>query len=65
MSTTTRLALHNLTHTPSRTLVRVLVLAAAVALLGSMLVFVSHSLRTMTSSATRSVPLAWQGPVDS
>ncbi|MDX6628214.1 MAG: putative transport system permease protein, partial [Gaiellales bacterium] len=65
MTTTGRLALHNLTHAPGRTVVRVVVLAAAVALLGSMLVFVSHSLRTMTSTATRSVPLAWQGPVDS
>ena len=40
-------------------------LAAAVALLGSMLLFVGHSLRTMTGSAIRSVPLDWQGPVGS
>ncbi|MFL5822438.1 MAG: FtsX-like permease family protein [Solirubrobacteraceae bacterium] len=44
---------------------RILVLAAAVALLGSMLMFVGHSLRTMTASALRSVPLDWQGPVAS
>ncbi len=30
-----------------------------------MILFVGHSLRTMTSSATRSVPLDWQGPVNS
>ncbi len=40
-------------------------LAAAVALLGSMLLFVGHSLRTMTGTAIRSVPLDWQGPVGS
>src|SRR5439155_24897925 len=44
---------------------RVLVIAAAVALLGSMLVFVGHSLTTMTASAVRSVPLDWQGRVGS
>lgn len=65
MTTTSALALRNLTHAPLRTLIRVVVLALAVALLGSMLLFVSHSLRTMTSGATRAVPLAWQGPVDS
>ncbi|MDX6672606.1 MAG: putative transport system permease protein, partial [Solirubrobacteraceae bacterium] len=50
---------------PGRTLVRVLVLSLAVALLGAMLLFVGGSLRTMTSSAVRSVPLHWQGPVGS
>ena len=30
-----------------------------------MLLFVGHSLRTMTASAVRSVPLDWQGPVAS
>jgi putative ABC transport system permease protein len=30
-----------------------------------MLLFVGHSLRTMTGSAVRSVPLDWQGPVTS
>jgi len=50
---------------PGRTLVRVLVLSLAVALLGAMLLFVGASLRTMTSSAVRSVPLHWQGPVGS
>jgi putative ABC transport system permease protein len=43
----------------------VLVLAAAVALLGAMLIFIGHSLRTMTGSAVRGVPLDWQGPVGS
>jgi putative ABC transport system permease protein len=36
-----------------------------VALLGSMILFIGHSLRTMTSSAIRSVPLDLQGPVGS
>jgi putative ABC transport system permease protein len=60
-----RLAVLNLLRAPSRTFMRLLILAAAVALLGAMLLFVGHSLRTMTVSATRSVPLDWQGPVSS
>jgi putative ABC transport system permease protein len=50
---------------PGRTLARIVVLAAAVALLGSMLLFIGHSLRTMAGSAIRGVPLDWQGPVSS
>ncbi len=65
MSAAVRLSLAGLARSPGRTAVRVLVLAAAVALLGSMLLFVGHSLRTMTGSAVRSVPLDWQGPVSS
>src|SRR2546421_6282519 len=65
MSALARLALVGLVRAPVRTLVRVLVLAAAVALIGAMILFVGHSLRPMTSSATRSVPLDWQGPVGS
>jgi putative ABC transport system permease protein len=60
-----RVAVAGLLRAPGRTLTRVIVLAAAVALLGSMLLFIGHSLRTMTASATRSVPLHWQGPVGS
>jgi putative ABC transport system permease protein len=60
-----RLALQGLVRTPLRTVIRVVVLAAAVALLGAMIVFIGYSLRTMTASATRSVPLDWQGPVSS
>lgn len=60
-----RLALVGLVRAPLRTAVRALSLAAAVALIGAMILFVGHSLRTMTSSATRSVPLDWQGPVNS
>jgi len=60
-----RFAAVGLMRAPARTFVRVVVLAAAVALLGAMLLFVGHSLRTMTASATRSVPLDWQGPVQS
>jgi putative ABC transport system permease protein len=41
------------------------VLAAAVALLGAMILFIGHSLRSMTASVTRTVPLDLQGPVAS
>ena len=61
----TVLALRGLARAPARAAARVLVLAAAVALLGAMLIFIGHSLRTMTGSAVRSVPLDWQGPVAS
>jgi hypothetical protein len=60
-----RLALVGLVRAPLRSLVRVLTLAAAVALLGAMILFVGHSLRTMTGSAVRSVPVDWQAPVGS
>jgi putative ABC transport system permease protein len=43
----------------------VLVLAAATALLGGMLLFVGNSLRTVSGTAVRSVPLDLQGPVSS
>jgi MacB-like protein len=65
MITTVRLALAGLLRSAVRTVVRIVVLAAAVALLGSMLLFIGRSLRTMTGSALRSVPLDWQGPVSS
>jgi len=65
MRTYARLATVGLVRAPGGTLTRVLVLAAAVALLGAMLLFIGHSLRTMTASAVRSVPLGWQGPVSS
>jgi putative ABC transport system permease protein len=58
-------ALAGIVRAPGRTLVRTVVLAAAVALLGSMLLFIGHSLRAMTGSAVRGVPLDWQGPVSS
>jgi putative ABC transport system permease protein len=45
--------------------VRVLTLAAAVGLLGAMVLFVGHSLGTMTGGAVRAVPVDWQGPVGS
>jgi len=61
----TGLALTGLVRAPLRTAVRIVSLAAAVALIGAMILFVGHSLRTMTASATRSVPLDWQGPVNS
>ena len=59
------LGLVGLARAPLRTAIRVVVLAAAAALLGAMVLFVGHSLRTMTSAATRSVPLDWQAPVGS
>ena len=65
MTALTRLAAVSLVRAPARTAIRVLTLAAAVALLGAMLLFIGHSLRTMTGSATRSVPLDWQAPVGS
>lgn len=65
MSAAARLAAAGLVRAPLRTAVRVVVLAAAVALLGAMLLFVGHSLKTMTGAAVRGVPLDWQGPVAS
>jgi putative ABC transport system permease protein len=60
-----RLAVSSLLRAPGRSLIRVLVLAASVALLGGMLLFVGNSLRTVAGSAIRSVPLDLQGPVSS
>lgn len=65
MSVSLELAFAGLWRTPVATLVRILVLGMATALLGSMILFVGHSLNTMTGSAVRSVPLDWQGPVGS
>jgi putative ABC transport system permease protein len=65
VSAAARLAIAGLIRSPVRALVRIVVLAAAVALLGAMLLFVGHSLRTMTGTAVNSVPLDWQGPVSS
>jgi putative ABC transport system permease protein len=65
MIAATRFALAGVVRAPGRTAVRIVVLAAAVGLLAAMLLFVGHSLRTMTGSAVRSVPLDWQGPVAS
>jgi len=52
-----RLAAVGLVRGPARTFVRVVTLAVAVALLAAMLLFIGHSLRTMTGGAVRSVPL--------
>ena len=59
------LALAGLVRAPGRTAVRTIALAAAVALLGAMLLVVGHSLGTMSTSAVRSIPLDWQAPVGS
>jgi putative ABC transport system permease protein len=58
-----RLAGIGLVRAPFQTVIRIVVLALAAALLGAMILFVGQSLRTMTSSAVRSVPLDWQGAV--
>ncbi|HEY7829895.1 MAG TPA: ABC transporter permease [Solirubrobacteraceae bacterium] len=63
--TSLRLAVAGLARAPGRSLIRVLVLTASVALLGGMLLFVGNSLRTVAGSAVRSVPLDLQGPVAS
>jgi putative ABC transport system permease protein len=59
------LVLARLMRSPISASVRVLTLAAAVGLVGAMLLFVGHSLQTMTRSAARGVPLDWQAPVAS
>jgi putative ABC transport system permease protein len=59
------LAFAGLVRAPGRTVLRVFTLAAAVGLLAAMVLFVGHSLGTMTGSAVRSVPVDWQGPVGS
>ena len=63
MSVAARLALTNLIRAPGNALLRLLTLAAAVGLLAAMVLFIGNSLGTMTASATRSVPVDWQGPV--
>jgi putative ABC transport system permease protein len=65
MTSAVRLAVSWLLRAPGRSLIRVLVLAASVALLGGMLLFVGNSLRTVAGSAVREVPLDLQGPVSS
>jgi putative ABC transport system permease protein len=65
MTSAARLAVSWLLRAPGRSAIRILVLAASVALLGGMLLFVSNSLRTVAGSAVRSVPLDLQGPVSS
>ncbi|HKB50444.1 MAG TPA: FtsX-like permease family protein [Solirubrobacterales bacterium] len=65
MSAALQLGIARLRRRPAQTATQTLVLAIAVALLGAMILFIGHSLRTMTASATRSVPLDLQGPVSS
>jgi putative ABC transport system permease protein len=65
MSAALQLGIARLRRRPAQTATQTLVLAVAVALLGAMILFIGHSLRTMTASATRSVPLDLQGPVGS
>lgn len=65
MSGPFRIVTAGLTRAPGRTALRVIVLAIATALIGAMLLFVGDSLRTMTGSAVRSVPVDWQGSVAS
>jgi putative ABC transport system permease protein len=65
MTSAVRLSVSWLLRAPGRSSIRVLVLAASVALLGGMLLFVGNSLRTVAGSAVREVPLDLQGPVSS
>jgi putative ABC transport system permease protein len=62
MRTAARFASAGLIRSPGRTVLRLAVLSLAAALIGAMLLFVGNSLNSMTGSATRSVPLDWQGP---
>jgi putative ABC transport system permease protein len=63
VSAALQLGIARLRRRPGQTATQMVVLAAAVALLGAMILFIGHSLRTMTAAATRSVPLDLQGPV--
>jgi putative ABC transport system permease protein len=65
MRTAATLAFAELVRRPDRTALRVLTLGAAAGMLAAMVLFIGHSLGTMTSSAVRTVPLDWQGPVSS
>ena len=53
MTSAIRLSVSWLVRAPGRSLIRLLVLAASVALLGGMLLFVGNSLRTVAGSAVR------------
>ncbi|HSS04408.1 MAG TPA: ABC transporter permease [Solirubrobacterales bacterium] len=63
MSAALALGVGRLRRRRGQTVTQAVVLALAVALLGAMILFIGHSLRTMTASATHSVPLDLQGPV--
>jgi putative ABC transport system permease protein len=63
--TALRLAWTRLARVPGSTLTRIVVLTTSVALLGGMLLFVGTSLRTVSASAVRAVPIDLQGPVTS
>jgi putative ABC transport system permease protein len=65
VSAAVQLGLARLRRRPGQTATQVFVLGVAVALLGAMILFIGHSLRTMTAAATRSVPLDLQAPVAS
>ncbi|MDX6601345.1 MAG: putative transport system permease protein [Solirubrobacterales bacterium] len=64
MTAALQLGLARLRRRPGQSATQALVLALAVALLGAMILFIGHSLRTMTTSATHSMPLDLQGPVN-
>lgn len=65
MTALARLAVVGLVRAPGHAAMRLVTLALAVSLLASMLLFVGHSLGTMTRGAVQSVPVDWQGPVGS
>ena len=56
-----RLALAGLIRAPGRTVLRIVVVAVAIALLAAMLLFIGNSLRSASAAAVRQVPLDWQG----
>jgi putative ABC transport system permease protein len=58
-------ALSGLRRRPTRTALRIAVVAVAVALLAGMILFIGNSLRTASATALRQVPLDLQAPVTS
>lgn len=56
-----RLAVARLARAPLNTALRIAVVAASVAVLAGMLLFIGESLRTASAGAVRAVPLDWQG----
>jgi putative ABC transport system permease protein len=65
VSPSVSLALAGLRRRPTRTALRIGVVAAAVGLLAGMILFIGNSLRTASASAVREVPLDLQAPVTS
>ena len=60
-----RLALAGLVARPGRTVLRIVVVAAAIALLAAMLLFIGNSLRSASAAPCARCRWTWQGPVSS